>query len=130
MSEKVELRIGLEGIAIAETSISDVRGDVGQLVYRGHWVQELVEKCSFEAVVYLLWYKKLPTAQEEAAFTKLLASKRALPDYLKKLIELLPKNLTPMEVLRTALSSIHASVEDWPPTPEQAMEILAKAPLS
>lgn len=124
----IELRIGLEGIAIAKTKTSDVRGDIGQLVYCGHFVQELVEKYSFEATVYLLWYSKLPSAAEEKAFTALIASKRAIPAYMKKLIEILPKSLTPMEVLRTAISSMEISGEDWPPTPEQALEVLAKAP--
>ena len=123
-----DLHIGLEGIAVAETAISDVRGAVGQLVYRGHWVQELVGEYSFEAVVYLLWNGKLPDAQEDAEFTKYLAERRRLADYQKKVIELLPKDLTPMEVLRTVVSSIHPQGEPYPGTPDQAAEILAKAP--
>ena len=74
---KAELHIGLEGIAVAETSISAVRGEVGQLIYRGHWVQELVEKYSYEAVVYLLWNGKLPNEKENAEFTTKLAKLRA-----------------------------------------------------
>ncbi|PHQ80284.1 MAG: citrate synthase/methylcitrate synthase [Coxiella sp. (in: Bacteria)] len=124
-----ELHIGLEGIAVAETAISDVRGAVGQLVYRGHWVQDLVGKHSYEAVVYLLWNGDLPNEQEEAEFTKYLAGMRELLPYQKQLIELLPKDLTPMEVIRTVVSSIHPQGEPYPPTAEQAADILAKAPV-
>ncbi len=123
-----ELHIGLEGIAVAQTAISDVRGEVGQLVYRGHWVQNLVGTHSYEAVVYLLWHGKLPTEKENADFTQYLAIRRALADYQKKIIQLLPSNLTPMEVLRTVISSIHPAGEPYPPTTDQAAEILAKAP--
>jgi citrate synthase len=123
-----DLHIGLEGIAVAETSISDVRGAVGQLIYRGHWVQNLVGTYSYEAVVYLLWNGKLPSEKENAEFTKYLAERRTLSDYQKKIIELLPKDLTPMEVLRTVVSSIHPAGEPYPATQDQAAEILAKAP--
>ena len=128
MPEKI-LHIGLEGVAVAETKISDVRGDQGQLVYRGYWVQNLVGEHSFEAVVYLLWHEKLPTAQEESEFTQYLASKRNLSAYQKQIIECLPKDLTPMEVLRTVISSIHPQGDSYPPTKDQAAEILAKAPV-
>lgn len=123
-----DLHIGLEGIAVAETAISDVRGAVGQLIYRGHWVQDLVGEYSYEAVVYLLWNGKLPNKQEDAEFTQYLAKRRPLAAYQKKIIELLPKDLTPMEVLRTVISSIHPAGEPYPSSPDQAAEILAKAP--
>lgn len=123
-----DLHIGLEGIAVAETAISDVRGAVGQLVYRGNWVQNLVGIYSYEAIVYLLWNGRLPNPKEDAEFTAYLAARRSLSDYQKKIIELLPKNLTPMEVLRTVISSIHPEGDSYPPTKDQAAEILAKAP--
>ncbi len=126
---KAELHIGLEGIAVAETSISDVRGDKGQLIYRGHWVQNLVGTHSYESVVYLLWNGRLPSIQEEAEFSKYLSNKRPLSGYQKQIIECLPKDLTPMEVLRTIISSIHPEGESYPPTKDQAAEILAKAPI-
>ena len=123
-----ELHIGLEGIAVAETAISDVRGELGQLVYRGHWVQNLVGKYSFESIVYLLWEGGLPNEAKAKEFTQYLAGMRALLPYQKQLIELLPKDLTPMEVLRTVVSSIHPQGESYPPNKEQAADVLAKAP--
>lgn len=123
-----ELHIGLQGIAVAETAISDVRGDVGQLIYHGHFVQELVEKHTYEDVIYLLWNGKLPTEADSKEFSAKLIAERGLADYQKKIIELLPKDLTPMEVLRTVVSSIHPTGEPYPPTQTQAISVLAKAP--
>ena len=55
---------GLEGVIANSTSLSDVRGDEGVLVYEGYNINELAGKVSFEEVIYLLWHGKLPTAAE------------------------------------------------------------------
>ncbi|MGE0708878.1 MAG: citrate/2-methylcitrate synthase [Planctomycetota bacterium] len=46
---------GLEGVIAAETSLSRVDGERGQLVLRGHEVEDLAGRASFEQVVALLW---------------------------------------------------------------------------
>src|SRR3990167_10515609 len=119
-----ELKIGLEGIAIAETKISEVRGDKGQLIYHGYWVEDLVKSHTYEDIVYLLWNEKLPTKDESIQFKKILASKRKLPSFLKEVIEKMPKHLSSMEVLRTAISFLAPVGEKWPPSQEDAMDIL------
>ena len=65
---------GLRGVVIASTRISDVRGDEGKLIYRGYLVQDLAENASFEEVIYLLLYEKLPTATELALIKKTTCS--------------------------------------------------------
>jgi len=55
---------GLEGVVAAQTSLSDLDGENGRLLYRGIPIGELVEKSNFEEVTYLLWYAKLPNAAE------------------------------------------------------------------
>ena len=45
---------GLEGIAVAQTRIGDVRGDVGQLIYYGYDINELAGNVCFEEVIHLL----------------------------------------------------------------------------
>ncbi len=123
-----ELKIGLEGVAITETEISNVRGVKGELVFRGHWAQELALNYTYEEVAYLLWNGQLPNAEELKAFVADLAARRALPDYLKAIIQQIPRDMTVMEVMRTAISAIKLPGESYPPEREQAMEILAKAP--
>ena len=123
-----ELKVGLEGVAVAETKISCIDGEKGRLIYRGHMVEEVVKDRSFEDVVYLLWNSKFPTAQESASFRKELAQYRILPDYLKTIIKTLPKDLDCMSVIRTVISGMPVGGQSWPPTLEQAMKILGVAP--
>lgn len=123
-----ELRMGLEGVAVAESQISSVNGEKGELIYRGYWAEEVVKGQTYENIVHLLWFGHLPSPEEAAAFKQRLASKRMIPDYVKEIIRQLPKTMTPMGVLRTAVSALTVPGEDWPPTTEQAIEILAKAP--
>jgi citrate synthase len=123
-----ELRIGLEGVAVAESTISQVNGEQGELIYRGEWIEDLAKQHTYEDVVYLLWYGQLPSPAENAAFKEALSAKRALSNEIKDLIKGLPKHLTPMAVLRTVISAMEVPGAAWPPTFDQAIEILAKAP--
>src|ERR1700738_5414320 len=88
-----------------------------------------IEARAFEDVAYLLWNGVYPTKEESENFKKNLASHRNLPDYVKTVIKNLPSDLDAMSVLRTAVSALHVQGPSWPPTKEQAIEILAKAPV-
>lgn len=123
-----ELRVGLEGVAIAESAISSVNGEKGELIYRGEWVENITKDHTYEDIAYLLWYGHLPSSTELASFKEQLAAKRQIPDYLKEIIQKLPKEITPMAMLRTVISAFPVQGASWPPTYEQAIEVLAKAP--
>ncbi len=123
-----ELRLGLEGVAVAETNITCIEGDKGRLIYRGELIENIVKSRTIEEVVYLLWNGQYPNADELKNFKQTLASHREIPDYIKQIIQALPKDTHPMSVLRTAISAILVKGNPWPPTQEQAIEILAKAP--
>ncbi len=97
---------GLEGIVAANSGICWIDGDAGVLAYRDIDIHELAEKSSFEETAYLLWFGALPTAAQLADFRKNLAAARTLPPEVLRLLESLPKNGTPMEVLRTAVSAL------------------------
>lgn len=123
-----ELKIGLEGVAVAETKISCIDGEKGRLIYRGEMIEEVVKNRSFEDVVYLLWNTRFPTPEEGQKFRKELAQFRNIPEYIKNIIKALPKEMDCMSVLRTAISSMVVEGSLWPPTQEQATKILAVAP--
>jgi len=55
-----EIKKGLLGIVVDETTISQVMPEINSLTYRGYAVQDLCEKCSFEEVAYLILNKELP----------------------------------------------------------------------
>jgi citrate synthase len=124
----VTINAGLEGIVVAETDLSLVDGKNGYLVYRGNWAKDLAISRTYEDVVHLLWRGHLPDERESEAFRAELAARRKLPDYLKTIIRALPPETDTMSVLRTATSAIGDRSFAWPPTFEQASEILAKAP--
>ena len=65
MSEKFNK--GLEGVLVAESSLSDIDGDAGRLIYRGYDIEDLARGASYEEVLYLLWNGELPTADQLAA---------------------------------------------------------------
>ncbi|MEO8350872.1 MAG: citrate synthase [Chthoniobacteraceae bacterium] len=97
---------GLEGIIAAETQIGSVRGDVGQLIYRGYDINELAGKVSFEEVVYLLWHGNLPNARELEKLTTALRAERELPDSVIDFIVKAPKSAAPIDIMRTGVSML------------------------
>lgn len=123
-----DLRVGLEGVAIAESEISSVNGEKGELIYRGYWAEQLTQDHKYEDIVYLLWNGELPTSAQAESFRKQLADLREIPGYIKDIIQKLPPNTPVMSVLRTAVSALEVPGPAWPPTQEQAMKVLACAP--
>ena len=70
---------GLEGIIANSTRLSDVLGDIGQLIYAGYDINELAGKVSFEEVVHLLWYGELPNWRQLNTLNDTLRAHRDLP---------------------------------------------------
>ncbi|MCX7115842.1 MAG: 2-methylcitrate synthase [Gammaproteobacteria bacterium] len=99
-----EFSAGLAGVVAGESAISTVGHPGSGLTYRGFEIDDLAAHGQFEEVAYLLLYGHLPTQKELDAYIALLESKRALPEALKKLLELMPANAHPMDVLRTGCS--------------------------
>ncbi len=102
MSNKISA--GLVGIIAGETEISSVGKEGMGLNYRGYSIYELAEHASFEEVAYLLIRGKLPTMQQLKNYCKELKSLRELPESLKKVLELIPADAHPMDVLRSGCS--------------------------
>ncbi len=97
---------GLEGVIAANTRLSDVRGDIGQLIYCGYDINELAGKVSYEEVVHLLHHNHLPTAKELADLKATLVGFRELPQGVIDIITTFPKEAAPMHAIRTAISSL------------------------
>lgn len=97
---------GLAGVTVADTSSSHVDGQIGELIYRGYDIRDLGAHATFEEVVYLLWYKKLPNEAELAELNAALIARRDLPAELLELMRGFPQGAEPMAVLRTAVSAL------------------------
>ncbi len=97
---------GLAGIVAGQSAIATV-GLAGKgLNYRGYSIDDLAEKASFEEVAYLLIYGRLPTRFELDSYINKLMSLRSLPQALKTVLQAIPKNTHPMDVLRTGCSML------------------------
>ncbi len=94
---------GLAGITAGDTAISAAGGG-HDLDYRGYSIYDLAEHATFEEVAYLLVYGKLPNANELGDYKALLASLRDLPPALKEVLERIPADAHPMDVMRTGCS--------------------------
>jgi citrate synthase len=97
---------GLEDVIAANSAISDIIGPQGKLTYRGIDIHDLARHSSFEETTYLLWFGALPTREALSDFSAQLASHRALPQPVLTLMKDFPRNATPMDALRTALSAL------------------------
>jgi 2-methylcitrate synthase len=122
---------GLAGIEAGESAICTVGLGTG-LNYRGFALQDLCENCIFEEVAHLLIREKLPNQHELREYMKKLNSFRALPRQLKAVLELLPSNAHPMDVLRTTVSFLGcmnkpATPSDTADTAEKLMAIMPSA---
>ncbi|RBW49741.1 2-methylcitrate synthase [Marinobacter sp. F3R11] len=97
---------GLRGQVAGETALCTVGKTGTGLTYRGYDVSDLADNAQFEEVAYLLLRGKLPNQQELDAYKKKLQSMRGLPDALKTVLEQIPKDAHPMDVMRTGCSML------------------------
>lgn len=94
---------GLAGIVAGETQVS-AAGGAHNLEYRGYSIYDLAEHAIFEEVAYLLTYGKLPNETELQQYRHRLKQQRDIPQALKEVLERIPKDAHPMDVMRTATS--------------------------
>ena len=105
-AEGKQKEAGLADVVACESEICFIDGEAGRLVYRGYDAIELAEKSSFEEVAYLLWYGAMPRATEYKAFLSGFIGSMTLPVETAMLLRMFPKTASPMEVIRTAVSSL------------------------
>jgi citrate synthase len=110
-----QVQAGLEGVVAAETALSDVDGERGELTIAGYPLDELAGRATFEETTWLLWHGELPTAAELDAFQRRLAAARPLaPATLALIGDAAAAGLDAMDTLRMAAGTIsltHATAE-------------------
>ncbi len=99
-----EIKKGLLGIVVDETTVSQVMPDINSLTYRGYAVQDLCAKCSFEEVAFLVLNGELPNKKQLKSFIKEERLDRKLSKEILSDIRKMPKKAHPMDVARTAVS--------------------------
>jgi len=128
-----EIKKGLLGIVVDETTVSHVVPELSALTYRGYTVQELCDKCDFEEVAYLVLNGDLPNKKQLKKFIKEERSERKLSKQILANIQKMPKNAHPMDVIRTCVSLMALEDKDTKDNSPKAnmrktMRIFAKTP--
>jgi citrate synthase len=119
MPERIA-RPGLEGIVVAETRLSSVDGEAGELILRGFALEELAGRAGFEETVYLLWHGELPDRAQLASFTRELASRRSLSGEILRVLQASAgRKCSAMDALRMAAGMLtldthrEGLINDW-----------------
>lgn len=98
--------IGLRGIEVADTKISNIDGEKGKLIYRGFDILDLTKNSSFEETAYLLLYDKLPTKNQLDEFNTKLIDARYIPKQMQKNMGNWRKDADPMDMLQAFVSAL------------------------
>jgi len=118
---------GLAGIVFDETTITDIRGQEGDLRYRGYPIEHLAANPNFEKTAYLLLHGQWPNDDQVSSFSADLASRRPLSadtiDLLRHLAD-----ATPDAALRTILSAMDLGQYDGRDQMEIGLDLIAKIP--
>jgi 2-methylcitrate synthase len=103
---KPKKSVALSGVVAGNTALCTVGRTGNDLHYRGYDILDVAESCEFEEIAYLLVHERLPNAAELAAYKTKLKSLRGIPAALKAVLEQLPASTHPMDVMRTAASTL------------------------
>jgi citrate synthase len=123
---------GLRGVVVGTSSVSDVVGDKGELIYQGYNIHDLAQHSTFEEVAFLLWNKRLPNQTELDELKLEIGSNYSVPKPVIELLRQLPTNADPIDVLRTAVSALESYdpfTRDLSPKASQATSIRLTAQL-
>ncbi len=98
--------IGLRGIPVADTRISNIDGERGKLIYRGYDILDLTKNSNFEEVCYLLLHDELPSKSEFQNFTSRLKEARLIPKQMQMNMGNWRKDADPMDMLQAFVSAL------------------------
>ena len=113
MSEfKAKKSVALSGVPAGNTALSTVGQNGNELHYLGYEIKDLAENCEFEEVAFLILYGKLPNKLELDSYKTKLKSLRNLPASILTILESIPKNAHPMDVIRTGVSALGCEIPE------------------
>ena len=111
---KPKKSVALSGVPAGNTALCTVGRQGNDLHYRGYDILDFAEQAQFEEVAYLLVHGKLPTLAELAAYKQKLKALRGLPAAVQDILECVPANTHPMDVLRTGCSALGSVLPENP----------------
>ena len=124
--------IGLRGIPVADTRISNIDGQRGKLIYRGYDILDLTKKSNFEEVCYLLLHDELPSKSEYVDFTSRLKEARFVPKQMQINMGNWRKDADPMDMLQAFVSALAGYYDEEfsnkESSYERAINLISKVP--
>jgi len=105
-NSKLILKPGLEGIPVTQSSICDIDGNKGKLLYRGYEINELAQKSSFLETAFLLIWGELPSASELRDFEAEVQMHRRLSFRVRDMMKCFPESGHPMDALQSSAASL------------------------
>ena len=124
--------IGLRGIEVADTRISNIDGEKGKLIYRGFDILDLTKNSTFEETAYLLLYDNLPTKAQLDEFNQKLVEARYIPKQMQKNMGNWRKDADPMDMLQAFVSALAGYYDEEFSNKEasydKAINLIAKVP--
>ncbi len=112
LTPKPKKSVALSGVPAGNTALCTVGRTGNDLHYRGYDILDFAEEAEFEEIAYLLVHGKLPTVAELAAYKRKLKALRGLPASVQDILECIPANTHPMDVLRTGCSALGAALPE------------------
>jgi 2-methylcitrate synthase len=109
---KPKKSVALSGVVAGNTALCTVGRTGNDLHYRGYDILDVAEQCEFEEIAHLLVHGKLPTVSELVAYKRKLRALRGIPAAVQDVLECIPANTHPMDVLRTACSALGAALPE------------------
>lgn len=124
--------IGLRGIEVADTRISDIDGERGKLIYRGYDILDLTKKSNFEETAYLLIHDSLPTREQLDDFRRKLVEARLIPKQMQINMGNWRKDADPMDMLQAFVAALAGYYDEEFHNKESsydvAINLIAKVP--
>ncbi len=124
--------IGLRGIEVADTRISNIDGEKGKLIYRGYDILDLTNKSNFEEVCFLLLHDDLPKKHEQGEFKQKLIDARFIPKQMQTNMANWRKDADPMDMLQAFVAALAGYYDEEFSTKEasydRAINLIAKIP--
>ncbi len=125
---------GFTSTASCSSDITFINGEKGELRYRGHKIEDLVQKHNYIDICYLLLNQKLPTEKESLEFDNELRHRAFVDEGFKNLFDAFPRTAHPMAMLSSAVSALsafyfdHLNITDDYGFEEMSTRIIAKMP--
>jgi len=122
---KPKKSVALSGVVAGNTALCTVGRSGNDLNYRGYDILDIADVCEFEEIAHLLVHGKLPTMAELAAYKRKLKTMRGIPVPLRTVLEQIPAAAHPMDVMRTATSTLGTLLPERPDHHEQGAQDIA-----